>query len=364
MSVSNKDSKYYQIRFMYNGELRIKSSKTTNKTQAQAIEAAWRRELINNEELGVKETITLKDACQMILDLTSDYAGHQVYKSGVKTILKHLKGQQHIHKLTSKHMYNFYSNIKKKDKNKPNTIKGNFMVLKRVINNARALDYKVPLTIEYPKLSSAVKKLKYLSAEEEVAYLNALNPDMATKKLNTYVFRARHELFHLAILLLDTGARHSEITGMTWKDIDFKKRDIKLYRPKVKNNSRLIMTNRIYEILLERKNESYIGQKYIFEATDGTARKYANKGFDSGFTRAGIEDCTIHTLRHTCASKLIQNGATLYEVQAQLGHKDIATTQIYAHLEMKDVHVKNAGILDVLNETNINDGTFTLQVVK
>lgn len=47
---------------------------------------------------------------------------------------------------------------------------------------------------------------------------------------------------------------------------------------------------------------------------------------------AGVPDVRWHDLRHSCASILIQNGASLAEVAAQLGHKNIATSKRYAHL--------------------------------
>ena len=52
-----------------------------------------------------------------------------------------------------------------------------------------------------------------------------------------------------------------------------------------------------------------------------------------------------HGLRNTCATRLIQNGMSLYEVSNILGHVDVQTTQRYAHLENVDVGRKARDIL-------------------
>ena len=54
--------------------------------------------------------------------------------------------------------------------------------------------------------------------------------------------------------------------------------------------------------------------------------------FRDALKEANIEDFRFHDLRHTAASYLAQNGATLLEIQQVLGHKSPAMTARYAHL--------------------------------
>lgn len=50
-----------------------------------------------------------------------------------------------------------------------------------------------------------------------------------------------------------------------------------------------------------------------------------------------MPDVTAHTLRHTCASRLVQRGVSIYKVQKFLGHADIRMTERYAHLAPSDL---------------------------
>ena len=61
--------------------------------------------------------------------------------------------------------------------------------------------------------------------------------------------------------------------------------------------------------------------------------------------RLGLEDMRIHDLRHSYASTLVNNGATLYEVQKLLGHSRSATTERYAHLADQTLH-RAASLID------------------
>ena len=61
----------------------------------------------------------------------------------------------------------------------------------------------------------------------------------------------------------------------------------------------------------------------------------------------------MHTLRHTLASRLIQNGMSVYEVREILGHSDIKTTMRYAHLEQRQVTSKARDVINQLNQRSV-----------
>jgi len=69
------------------------------------------------------------------------------------------------------------------------------------------------------------------------------------------------------------------------------------------------------------------------------SQSYVEHKFKQYVRSAGLkENLKFHSLRHTFATWLVQNGASIYEVQKLLGHSDIKTTQIYAHLLASELH--------------------------
>lgn len=64
----------------------------------------------------------------------------------------------------------------------------------------------------------------------------------------------------------------------------------------------------------------------------GQPMKEIKTSFDKARKRAGLEDFRFHDLRHTFASRLVQQGVSLYEVMHLTGHKSYQMVQRYAHL--------------------------------
>ena len=81
--------------------------------------------------------------------------------------------------------------------------------------------------------------------------------------------------------------------------------------------------------LLRRDKETAL---FLNRRGERMTRQAAHKRFHQATLRLGL-DATIHTLRHSFASHMIENGADIRSVQEMLGHSDVRTTQIYTHLD-------------------------------
>lgn len=140
-------------------------------------------------------------------------------------------------------------------------------------------------------------------------------------------------------LLLLTGARSGEALGAKWHDINFSS---KIWTIPVSKNGKIrfiYLNDQALTLLTSLRGHSTTlhGQieesDYIFK-NPTTKKQY--KGMHAAWYRvrddAGIAEVRIHDLRHTYASILVNQGASLYDVQKLLGHSSPQMTQRYAHL--------------------------------
>ena len=349
--IKRGNSKYWYIQFQYNGRTYIKSSKTNDKRLAETIEVNWRKQLSDQYVFGTKERITLKSAFAMFCDSKQELVSysHLVRNANVVQVL--LPDRKYLDEITSFDLERVRLNrIQSGFSNQ--TIKHLFNVVRGTLKYMSRMGYRVS-DVEYPKITLSKGKLRYLSFDEEKRLLDANNPTRLIKGMPPYgkrppnTQREMDDLYDFLIMLLDTGARYSELSKLTWQQIDLTQKTIALWRPKVKNESILFMSDRLYEILTKRYNKKT--SKFVFENSTGGARNYIPSTLRRTFSRAGLPDCTAHTLRHTHATRLIQNGLNLYEVKEMLCHADIKTTMRYAHIEQRTVSIKAKDIINQIN---------------
>jgi len=346
----------YYIQFNFNGKTYCKSSKTTNKRTAERMEREWREELHRIDELGERPRITLREAFQHYIEEKQNTGSADYAKTNVKTVSERMNVDIHVDEIRDWDLTKFKAK-REKEGIAAQTIKHNFQAIRSAVSWAKNQGFLVK-EITYPKIKLPKHRLRYLSPEEEQRLLHELDPKRKRPYRPDYDFRPKEENrryqdnYDLVICLLDTGARSSELTvSLTWDAINFEDSTIRLWRPKVRNESIIYMTSRVKKILL-RRYENRLSDKYVFTNSKGQARGYQAKGIRAAFKRAGIKDFRIHDLRHTCASRLVQAGISLYEVANILGHTDISTTQIYAHLERKDISAKARDILENLQNND------------
>jgi len=146
---------------------------------------------------------------------------------------------------------------------------------------------------------------------------------------------------HRTILALaySAGLRVSEIASLRVEDIDMERHVILVRGGKGRKDRFTILANRTLE-LVKQYLELYRPARWLFEGqSDGhiTARTIQSI-FYQAQTKAGIEKhASIHSLRHSFATHLLEDGTDIRYIQELLGHASAKTTEIYTHVARRDV---------------------------
>ncbi|MDD3439662.1 MAG: site-specific integrase [Clostridiaceae bacterium] len=197
---------------------------------------------------------------------------------------------------------------------KPATIYQELAVMRKMFNIA-CREWKWVTFNPVSAISFSVgnrnRRDRWLTLEEEQRLLaNATTP---------------HWLKAIIIFALQTGMRRGEILNLTWMDIDFKGRNI-FVRPGKNGEARTVpMSGEAFNALKNIKAMDISGR--LFPVSLSSLRD----AFAKAKGRSGIDNLHFHDLRHTFATRLVQNGVDIYTVSKLLGHKSITMTTRYAH---------------------------------
>jgi integrase len=129
----------------------------------------------------------------------------------------------------------------------------------------------------------------------------------------------------LITLAVFTGIRRSELLGLKWSDVNLPARQIVLRLTKNGESRAVWLNDAPLEVLANLPRTSEL-------CFPGIAPGQLSNGFRRLLQRLGLKGLSWHSLRHTHASWLVQNGADLFGVSQLLGHKSLKMTQRYAHL--------------------------------
>ena len=144
---------------------------------------------------------------------------------------------------------------------------------------------------------------------------------------------------NIALLSLHCGMRAGEIFNLTWGDVDLDGGRLSLKDTKSGKSRYAFLTNDAKEMLANL----YLNQKpheLVFTDRKGNRIKEVSNVYARTVEELSLNDnitdsrqrVVFHTLRHTYASWLVENGTDLYVVSKLLGHSDISMTQRYSHL--------------------------------
>ena len=190
-----------------------------------------------------------------------------------------------------------------------------------------------------------IKKLK--APPQKIEFLSQREADLLLENSSG--------IGHLLILTaLKTGLRLGELIGLSWTDVNFSNKTLTVSRswcrykkelvsPKSNKERTVPLTDTLHDALFEVRRVE--GPVFINERSRRISGRTIRLEIRRACERSGIRVVACHKLRHTFASHLAMAGAPIPSIQQLMGHSDIKTTMLYAHLSESTLR-SAVGLLD------------------
>lgn len=167
-------------------------------------------------------------------------------------------------------------------------------------------------------------------------------PNVLSKKEIQSIISEIQNLKHKTIIMLtySAGLRVSEVAQLKVSDINSQRGLIKVYQGKGKKDRVTLLSEKILKIL-RIYYKSYKPDYWLFPGAEPkrpiTTRSIQNV-FERACKKANINSkATVHWLRHSFATHLLESGVDLRYIQELLGHASSKTTEIYTHVSSKEI---------------------------
>ncbi len=156
------------------------------------------------------------------------------------------------------------------------------------------------------------------------------------------ILKATRNLKHRTILALiySAGLRVSEAVRLNVTDIDSKRMLIRIQQAKGLKDRYTLLSRTVLDLLREYWN-AYRPVKWLFSGyypQRPVSIRTVQKVFEMSCKKAGIKKpVSIHTLRHSFATHMLENGVGIHHIQLLLGHRSPSTTAVYLHVKRNDL---------------------------
>ena len=175
-------------------------------------------------------------------------------------------------------------------------------------------------------------EIDYLYPDRQEYKLPNILSQIEVKNILNSIVNTKHKA--MLSLIYSGGLRISELLNLKVADIDSKRMRIRISGSK-NNRDREVMLSEKILVLLRKYVKEYQPKDYLFEGQKGGSysARSVQEVLKKALKKAKIKKhATVHTLRHSFATHLIENGTDIRIVQELLGHKNIKTTQLYTHI--------------------------------
>ncbi len=322
-----KDSGWW-VRLYVNGQ--EKWYRTDNKTQARAVYSRIKTEQREGryfpEKFDRKLTITLRTWLKQCLEGITSPGLRNMRHYG--KFWSKLLGQHILTKISADDLRHIQSHMASKATRSPHTINRYFAALRRFLNLAIAEGFLLTNPVKGVKFfPEPTGRLRYLT-DTEIAHLREqLSP----------------EHWALVAFSLETGLRLSEQFHARWDCVNMEQGVLTIPLSKSGKTRHVILSEAALSILKNLSTWTY--SPYLFPSPLSAGhpmqgRNFVVKVYEPALRRAGIQDSTWHTLRHTFASRAVMAGVDIRSVQELMGHSTITMTMRYTHLS--PAHLRTA----------------------
>lgn len=280
-----------------------------------------------------------------------------------------INNQNILNKYTQELNIKGYSN--KTKKNYINHIKAFQRYLNKNLENIIEEDVKAYLNYllidkkcSHSYANQAISSIKFLNSyvlhkPALMIYVNRPKkerklPDVLSKEEVKRILTALENKKHITILNLiySAGLRVSELTNLKIEDIDSNRMLIKVRQGKGKKD-RYVMLAENMLIQLREYYKEYKPTKWLFEGGKKGSHitsRTVQRIFENSCDKAKInKDASVHTLRHSFATHLLETGVDIRYIQELLGHSSSKTTEIYTHVTTKNIANIKSPLDELLN---------------
>ena len=344
----------YRIQFRLNNRNYVKSAKTSDKRVAERMEAEWKAEIHAQQYLGEREEITVRQIIENLLTASLAQTTLKTARNFLSVFQRYINIDINASVFDQRELHR-YREARLKDGVQESSIRAHMLTFSSAWGRVNPKIYNIP-ELSLPRFAMQKQKTDYLSEVDEDRLLGYL---LNRKPHAAGTGDWQYEMHDVVVMLLDTGARYNEIARLEWKAVDLGRKTIELWRGKTKTASFVYMTDRVHRVL-QRRAENKLHEQWVFTNWERTNHRTHNTTYLNQTMKAAGVPYTVHTLRHTFATKMLKAGMTLNDVRVLLGHSSIQTTLRYGHLEASDASPKAVAIL---NEQNVTRNRSKIRVV-
>jgi len=320
MSVYKRGDKgVFYMNFTVNGVRVFKSTGKFTKKEAKHVEALERQKLIDQEKMTPQErnsNMLLSEAIKQVYEGKWKYNKRPDSPMARSEMILSLLGDIPLQKIDE----DTITLLKQKLSARgivTGTVNRYLAALKTILKFKRQ-------PWDHIKLGKESRgRIRVVSREEEARVIDLLSNTVHSNRRGFYP-----DVADLVEIQVDTGMRLGETLKLTYEDVNYESNLIHIWINKGDKPRSIPMTKRVASILKRRQADAQLKPFNLTAYQADKAWAWARK-------EMGLEEDAeflIHSLRHTCASRLVNAGVDLYVVKEWLGHSSIQVTERYAHL--------------------------------